>query len=45
MRVTVDHVNFSDGLECVYVKYKTRDTAFYATHPIPWMQHYFLHRR
>ena len=24
MRVTVDDVNFCDGLECVYVKYKIR---------------------
>ena len=24
MHVTVDDVNFCDGLECVYVKYKSR---------------------
>ena len=24
MHVTVDGVNFCDGLECVYVKYKSR---------------------
>ena len=24
MHVTVDHINFSYGLECVYVKYKSR---------------------
>ena len=24
MHVTVDNINFYDGLECVYVKYKSR---------------------
>ena len=27
MHVTVDDISFSDGLECIYVKYKSRASA------------------
>ena len=27
MHLTVDEVNFSDGLECIYVKYKSREST------------------
>ena len=34
MHVTVDDVNFCDGLECVYVKYKSRASTARELHGV-----------